>query len=100
MVQASRGVAHPTRLPSCPARSAHPVCRRSEPCGAFRPGRLPSPPVTARGLPIYARHYGSDHARVDTYQGRFHSYNHHRPHTDIGGKSPIDRVHNVSGNNT
>jgi len=48
----------------------------------------------------YARHYSSDHARADTYQGWIHSYNHHRPHTGIGGKSPIDRVHNVSGNNT
>ena len=28
-----------------------------------------------------------------------HSYNHHRPHTGFGGKSPIDRVHNVSRNN-
>lgn len=48
----------------------------------------------------YARHYNSDQARADTYQDWIHSYNHHRPHTGIGGKSPIDRVHNVSGNNT
>ncbi|MET4705271.1 hypothetical protein ABIB54_003534, partial [Frigoribacterium sp. UYMn621] len=27
-----------------------------------------------------------------------HGYNHHRPHTGIGGKSPIERVHNVPGN--
>ena len=47
----------------------------------------------------YARHYGSDHARADTYQDWIHSYNHHRPHTGIGGKSPIDRVHNVNGKN-
>lgn len=47
----------------------------------------------------YARHYDSDHARADTYQDWIHSYNHHRPHTGIGGKSPIDRVHNVSRKN-
>lgn len=47
----------------------------------------------------YARHYSSDQARADTYQGWIHSYNHHRPHTGIGGKSPIDRVHNVNGKN-
>ncbi len=47
----------------------------------------------------YARHYNSDHARANTYQDWIHSYNHHRPHTGIGGKSPINRVHNVNGNN-
>jgi transposase InsO family protein len=47
----------------------------------------------------YARHYSSDDARADTYQDWIHSYNHHRPHTGIGGKSPIDRVHNVNGKN-
>lgn len=48
----------------------------------------------------YARHYGSDAARATTYQAWIHSYNHHRPHTALGGLSPIDRVHNVSGKNT
>jgi transposase InsO family protein len=48
----------------------------------------------------YARHYSSDQARAATYQDWIHSYNHHRPHTGIGGKSPIDRVHNVNGKNT
>ncbi|TFC98943.1 IS481 family transposase, partial [Cryobacterium sinapicolor] len=36
---------------------------------------------------------------ADAYQDWIHSYNHHRPHTGIGGKSPIDRVHNVNGKN-
>ena len=48
----------------------------------------------------YARHYNSDQARADTYPDWIHSYNHHRPHTGIGGKSPIDRVHNVNGKNS
>lgn len=48
----------------------------------------------------YARHYGSDAARATTYQAWIHSYNHHRPHTALGGLSPIDRVHNVNGKNT
>jgi transposase InsO family protein len=48
----------------------------------------------------YAQHYNSDAARAATYQDWIHSYNHHRPHTGIGGKSPIDRAHNVSGNNS
>ena len=48
----------------------------------------------------YAHTYYSDEARADTYQQWLHDYNHQRPHTGIGGKSPIDRVHNVPGNYT
>lgn len=48
----------------------------------------------------YAHHYGSDAARAATYQAWIHSYNHHRPHTALGGLTPIDRVHNVSGKNS
>ena len=48
----------------------------------------------------YAHHYNSDAARAATYDAWVHHYNHHRPHTGIGGKSPIDRVHNVNGKNT
>lgn len=48
----------------------------------------------------YAHSYPSDEARSVTYQAWLHHYNHHRPHTGIGGQSPIDRVgvHNVPGN--
>ena len=48
----------------------------------------------------YATSYPSEAARVATYQQWLHHYNHHRPHTGIGGKAPIDRVgvHNVPGN--
>jgi transposase InsO family protein len=46
----------------------------------------------------YARHYNSDQERVDVYQEWIHQYNHHRPHTGIGGKSPINRVNNVREN--
>lgn len=48
----------------------------------------------------YAHTYASDEARAATYQQWVHNYNHHRPHTGIGGKSPIQRVHNVQGKNT
>ena len=50
----------------------------------------------------YAQTYLSDHARAATYQDWIHHYNHHRPHTGIGGKSPIERlsVHNLPGNYT
>ncbi|MGX1703408.1 integrase core domain-containing protein, partial [Microbacterium sp. NPDC055357] len=47
----------------------------------------------------YARHYDSDPQRAASYPAWLHHYNHHRPHTGIGGQSPIDRVHNVRGKN-
>jgi transposase InsO family protein len=46
----------------------------------------------------YAETYLSDEARAATYPAWLHHYNHHRPHTGIGGKSPIERVHNVPRN--
>lgn len=48
----------------------------------------------------YATTYPSDQARADTYDAWLHHYNHHRPHTGIGGAVPSDRVHNLTGNYT
>jgi transposase InsO family protein len=50
----------------------------------------------------YADTYLSDDARAATYQQWVHHYNHHRPHTGIGGLTPIDRlrVHNLPVKNT
>jgi transposase InsO family protein len=46
----------------------------------------------------YAKVYLSDEDRAATYPAWLHFYNHHRPHTGIGGLVPADRVHNVTGN--
>ncbi|MFA6299200.1 MAG: IS481 family transposase [Nocardioides sp.] len=46
----------------------------------------------------HAEVYLSNEARAATYADWLHSYNHHRPHTGIGGQVPADRVHNVTGN--
>ncbi|WP_342762548.1 IS481 family transposase [Dermabacter hominis] len=46
----------------------------------------------------YATVYASDEARAATYDAWLHHYNHHRPHTGIGGQTPSDRVHNLTGN--
>lgn len=46
----------------------------------------------------YARRYSTDAARSATYAGWLHHYNHHRPHTALGGQTPAQRVHNVTGN--
>lgn len=48
----------------------------------------------------YAKTYLSDEARAAEYPRWLHHYNHHRPHTGIGGKVPADRVHNLTGNYT
>jgi len=45
----------------------------------------------------YARAYTSDEARAATYGDWLHQYDHHRPHTGIGGAVPADRVHNLTG---
>jgi transposase InsO family protein len=48
----------------------------------------------------YAIAYDSDDARSATYPDWLHHYNHHRPHTGIGGQTPASRIHNVTGNYT
>jgi transposase InsO family protein len=45
----------------------------------------------------YATAYLSDAARAATYEAWLHHYNHHRPHTGIGGQTPSARVHNLTG---
>jgi transposase InsO family protein len=46
----------------------------------------------------YASTYRSEEARAATYDTWLHHYNHHRPHTGIGGSTPAGRVHNLTGN--
>jgi transposase InsO family protein len=46
----------------------------------------------------YATTYLSEEDRAAAYPDWLHHYNHHRPHTGIGGQTPADRVHNVTGN--
>ncbi|MBO1903282.1 IS481 family transposase, partial [Leucobacter weissii] len=46
----------------------------------------------------YADIHDSEEARAATYGTWLHHYNHHRPHTGIGGQTPSDRVHNLTGN--
>ena len=48
----------------------------------------------------YARLYLSEAERVAAYPAFIHTYNHHRGHTALGGKSPADRVPNLCGQYT
>ena len=48
----------------------------------------------------YVCEYLSEAAREAAYPIWLHHYNHHRPHTALKGKSPAERVPNLSGQNT
>ncbi len=45
----------------------------------------------------YSKHYNSESARRNALPAWLHSYNHHRPHTAIGGHPPISRLTNLPG---
>ena len=45
----------------------------------------------------YARPYNSEAERVALFSDWLHTYNHHRGHTALGGKSPADLVPNLCG---
>ncbi|HIW90715.1 MAG TPA: integrase core domain-containing protein, partial [Candidatus Corynebacterium avicola] len=46
----------------------------------------------------YAQPYLSEASREAVYGEFLDYYNHRRAHTGIGGLSPLDRVHNLTGN--
>jgi transposase InsO family protein len=48
----------------------------------------------------YARPYLSETERVACFAAWLHTYNHHRGHTALAGKSPADLVPNLCGQNT
>ncbi len=48
----------------------------------------------------YARPYSSESERAALFAEWLHTYNHHRGHTALGGKSPADVVPNLCGQNT
>jgi transposase InsO family protein len=46
----------------------------------------------------YVRPYGSNQERLSSLTTWLHSYNWHRSHAALGGRPPIERVNNLSGN--
>lgn len=48
----------------------------------------------------YAREYRSEAERAAAYPDWLHTYNHHRGHTALAGKSPADLVPNLRGQNS
>jgi len=45
----------------------------------------------------FSRHYPTESARRNALPGWLHHYNHHRPHTATGNRSPITRLTNLPG---
>lgn len=69
---------------------------------AYRPqtnGKVERYQRTLRDEWGYARAYASESSRRKALPRWLHVYNHHRPHTALGGKPPISRVTNVPGQN-
>jgi transposase InsO family protein len=48
----------------------------------------------------FKKFYTSEHVRRAALPAWLHEYNHHRPHTAIGGSTPITRLDNLSGHHT
>ena len=45
----------------------------------------------------YKKLYTSENARRAALAGWLHQYNHHRPHSALGGQPPITRLDNLGG---
>lgn len=48
----------------------------------------------------YKKLYTSENARRAALAGWLHQYNHHRPHSALGGQPPITRLDNLDGHHT
>ena len=48
----------------------------------------------------FKKFYTSETARLAALPGWIHQYNHHRPHSAIGKRSPITRLDNLAGHHT
>jgi transposase InsO family protein len=48
----------------------------------------------------FSKHYTTESARRNALPAWLHDYNHHRPHTAIGGHPPISRLTNLPGQYT
>ena len=69
----------------------------------FRPqtnGKVERYQRTLRDEWGYAKAYRSESARRNALTSWLHIYNHHRPHTALGGKPPVTRATNVLGQNS
>ncbi|WP_188757338.1 IS481 family transposase, partial [Microbacterium album] len=71
--------------------------RRTRPYRPQTNGKVERLNRTAEEEWAYARFYPNEAARVAAFPTWLHHYNHHRPHTALGGQTPASRVHNLTG---
>jgi len=76
------------------------VKHKSRPCRPQTNGKIERVDRTLAAEWAYAEHCNSDAARAATYPAWVHHYDHHRRHTGIGGKLPIERIYNIRQNCT
>lgn len=74
--------------------------RRTRPYRPQTNGKIERFHRTLRDEWGYGKAYRSESARRAALTKWLHIYNHHRPHTALGGKPPITRVTNVPGQNS
>ncbi|MCF8558329.1 MAG: IS481 family transposase [Candidatus Nanopelagicales bacterium] len=73
--------------------------RRTRPYRPQTNGKVERYQRTLRDEWGYAKAYRSESARRKALTSWLHIYNHHRPHTALGGKPPATRVTNLTGQN-
>jgi transposase InsO family protein len=73
--------------------------RRTRPYRPQTNGKVERYQRTLRDEWGYAKAYRSESARRAALTSWLHIYNHHRPHTALGGKPPVTRVTNVPAQN-
>jgi hypothetical protein len=74
--------------------------RRTRPYRPQTNGKVERYQRTMRDEWGYAKAYRSESARRQALTSWLHVYNHHRPHTALGGKPPVTRVTNLLGQNS
>lgn len=74
--------------------------RRTRPYRPQTNGKVERYQRTLRDEWGYAKAYRSESARRKALTRWLHIYNHHRPHTALGGKPPLTRVTNLPGQNS
>jgi transposase InsO family protein len=75
------------------------IVRRTRPYRPQTNGKVERYQRTLRDEWGYAKAYRSESARRQALTSWLHIYNHHRPHTALGGKPPVTRVTNLLGQN-
>jgi transposase InsO family protein len=98
-VISDNGPAYRSREWACTNSDVGITVRRTRPYRPQTNGKVERYQRTLRDEWGYAKAYRSESARRKALTSWLHIYNHHRPHTALGGKPPVTRVTNLLGQN-